>query len=331
MSQHASAPVVFDPAIDLIRDAIPDGKPDWTENIAWSMCDVKAGVSIFGHLGRMQPDRRIWEGLSVIYLPGGVTLMNRSLGVSLDAARNAEYHYQPLSPGRIWRYSFAGVAQRVRPEELRKRPMVDEAFEQASYELMFEAVQPVFNMHNSDRSSERMHLEHGGRMRGVVTALGKRFEIDCMAYRDHSVSRRTFTTLDSETWANCVFPSGRVFSILEVRRGDKLLQEGQIFRDGVMKIARPLSIPDLHDLAANPGRGQISIECDAQRHDIRWELVDAGHAPFQLMRPVGMRPGVDHADPTNVIVLECPARYEWDGEVGYGWLERSRPLHTLRG
>lgn len=329
MSQPAVTPGHTDPEIDLIRTRIPEGMPDWTENIAWSMCDPLAGVSIFGHLGRMQPDRRIWEGLSIIYLPGGAVLVNRSLGVSLAEARNREYHYQPLVPGKLWRYSFDGVAQRVNAADLRRRPVADEPFEPVSYELLFEAVQPVFNMHNSDANSERMHLEHGGSMRGVVVADGQRFLIDCRAYRDHSVSRRTFTTLDSETWANCVFPGGRVFSVLEVRRGDRLLREGQVFIDGRMHHATPIAIPDLTDTAANPRRGVLEIESASRRHAIAWQTLEASHTPFQLLRPVGMRPGIDHSDRTHVVAIECPTRYTWDGEVGYGWLERSRPLATL--
>lgn len=316
--------------IDLIRTAIPDDKPDWTENIAWSMCDPVAGVGIFGHLGRMQPDRRIWEGLSIVYLPGGVSLVNRSLGASLAEARNREYHYLPLVPGKLWRYSFYGVAQRVNAADLRRRPVADEHFETLSYDLLFEAVQPVFNMHNSDAQSERMHLEHGGSMRGVVVAGGQRFEIDCMAYRDHSVSRRTFTTLDSETWAHCVFPSGRVFSMLEVRRGDRLLREGQVYIDGLMHHAAPIVMPELEDTAANPRRGLLELESASSRHAIQWETLEANYTPFQLLRPVGMRPGIDHSDRTHVVVLECPTRYVWEGEVGYGWLERSRPLSTLK-
>jgi hypothetical protein len=331
MTHENAAVFDTDPVLDLIRTAIPEGKPDWTENIAWSMADPKSGVSIFGHLGRLQPDRRIWEGLSLIYLPDGSTLVNRSLGISLAEARNGEYHYQPLLPNKLWRYSFDGVAQRVRPDELRRRPIGDAPFEVTAYDLTFDAVQPVFNMHRSDASSDRMHLEHGGRMRGMVMAGGQRFDIDCTAYRDHSMSQRTFTTLDSETWANCVFPSGRIFSVLEVRRGDRQILEGQIYHQGLMRLAKPLDVPALTDTAGNPSRGVLAVESEGERFEIAWELLDAGYAPFQLLRPVGMRPGLDHADPTNMAVLECPTKYIWDGEVGYGWLERSRPLSALGG
>jgi hypothetical protein len=319
-----------DPAIDLIRTSIPEGKPDWTENIAWTMYDPTSNVSIFGHLGRLQPDRRIWEGFSLLYLPDGSAYASRSLGVSLSEARNGDYQYQPLIPGKLWRYTFNGVAQRVKPEDLQRRAIADEVFEEACYDLLFEAIEPVFNMHKSDLASERMHLEHAGRMRGVVKIGSKVFDIDTTAYRDHSMSQRTFTTLDSETWANAAFPSGRVFSLLEVTRGDRRILEGHIYENGTMRLAHPIEIPSLADLAGNPGSGVISLESGGKRHDIQWDIVAAPYVPFQLLRPVGMRAGVDHADKTSCVVLECPAKFIWGGEVGYGWLERTRPLSSLR-
>jgi hypothetical protein len=318
-----------DPALDLIRTSIPEGKPDWTENIAWSMNDPASGISIYGHLGRMQPDRRIWEGLSLIFLPDGGMLVNRSLGVSVAEARNAEYFYEPVVPTKTWRLTFEGVAQRVDSQALRKRPVGDEPFEAASYDLVFEARQPVFNMHRSDIDSERMHLEHGGHIKGTVSAGGRRFEIDCTGYRDHSVSQRTFTTLDTETWSNCVFPSGRIFSILEVSRSGRQLLEGQVYVGGTMQRARPVVVPQLSDSTGSPHAGIITVESESRRHDIHWEARPSRFLPFQLMRPVGMRPGIDRSDPTNLLVVQCPATFRWNDEVGYGWLERTRPLHAV--
>jgi hypothetical protein len=320
-----------DPAIDLIRTVIPADKPDWTENIAWSMNDPASGISIYGHLGRMQPDRSIWEGLSLFFLPGGEMRVSRSLGRNpRDGAGNPEYHYKPIVPNTLWQFAFDGVVQRVDAQQLRRRPVGDEPFEAASYQLVFEALQPVFNMHKSDLDSERMHLEHGGTMKGTVVIGGKRIEINCTAYRDHSVSRRTFTTLDTETWSNCAFPSGRIFSILEVSRSGRQILEGQAYIDGKMQFAKPLVVPDLQDSSGAPHTGTISVETDSGRHSIRWETLQPQFVPFQLLRPVGMRPGIDLSDPENMVAVQCPAKFHWDGETGYGWMERTRPLKALR-
>jgi hypothetical protein len=318
-----------DPALDLIRTVIPDDKPIWTENIAFWMHDPIAQLRLYAHLGRMQPDRSIWEGLSIIFLPRGEVLVNRSLGVSVAAAENREYRYRPVVPNQTWTFEFDGVVQRVQPQRGRERPVVDEPVEAASYALVFEAVQPVFNMHRSDLQSERMHLEQGGSVRGSFSVAGRRIAVDGHGYRDHSVSQRTFTTLDSETWANCVFPSGKVFSLLEVSRGDKRILEGQVYRDGRMQHARPVAVPDLTDTAGAPGAFTITLEVDSELISIEAETLSSLTFPFNLLRPTGMRPGIDTAEQDGMVAVQCPTRYRWNGEVGHGWLERTRRLGAL--
>jgi hypothetical protein len=326
---HDDSHTGADPALDLIRRDIPGDKPHWTENIAFWMHDARAGVQLYAHLGRMQPDRSIWEGLSIIFLPDGAVLVNRSLGVSVAEARNTEYHYRPVVPNELWSFAFQGVAQRVDAHELRRRAIGDESHEAVSYDLVFEAVQPVFNMHASDSNAERMHLEQGGRVKGVFVVDGARVLIDCTGYRDHSVSQRTFTTLDSETWANCVFPSGRVFSLLEVSRGDKRVLEGQVYRDGRMQLAKPVRVPDLTDTTGSPHAFAISLETAGKVIEIEAETRPSRFLPFNLLRPTGMRPGIDTSDASGMVAVQCPTQYRWDGEIGYGWLERTRRLSDL--
>jgi len=324
-----TAPKDTHPDLDLIRREIPEGKPDWTENTCFSMHDPETGICLYGHLGRMQPDRTIWEGLSLIFLPDGDMLVNRSLGVSLAEAKNREYHYAPLTPLKTWQYHFDGVAQRVRSEDLRTRPVADEPYEAASYKLTFEAVQPVFNMHHSDLNSEGMHLEHGGIFSGDFIIGGKTISVKAPGYRDHSVSRRTFTTLDTETWAHCTFPSGRVFSMLQVSRGDRHFHKGQVFRNGTMQEIEPLDLPELTDSSGSPHEGSLHLQAGEEVIEIRYETVQHRFLPFNLLRPVGMRPGLNLSNPEDMAVVQCPTIYRWDDEIGYGWLERARPQKSL--
>ena len=326
----STLPADTHPDLDLIRTAIPDGQPDWTENICFHVHDQETGICLYAHLGRMQPDRTIWEGLSLIYLPNGEVLVNRSLGVSLAEARNKEYHFRPVTPLQTWQYDFDGVAQRVNPEDLRTRPVADEPFEAVSYSLTFNAAHPVYNMHRSGRDAEHMHLEHGGWFEGEFLIEGKTIAVRAPGYRDHSVSRRTFTTLDTETWANCTFPGGRAFSMLQVSRGERHFQKGQIFRDGKLQVAQPLNVPELSDSKGTPGRGHIELEVDGEKIGIEYETISPHFLPFNLLRPVGMRPGMDLSNPENIVAVQCPTRYRWDGETGYGWLERSRAQKSLR-
>lgn len=317
-----------DPRLDLIRTEIPEGKPDWTENIAWMMHDPTTGISMFAHLGRMQPDRTLWEGLTLLYLPSGDVLVNRNLGVCLGEAKTPEYHYRPIVPMKIWHFQFDGMMQRVNPGELRTRPVADEPFEYVIYDLVFEGVQPVYNMHDSTLASEaerKMHLEQGGTVKGAVVIGGQRHHIDCTMVRDHSVSERTYKTLDLESWANCTFPSGKIFTILEVKRQEIQIMQGQVFRDGKFEKVSAQSVADLHNTAGEPYTGTIKLQVASGDIEIQYEVIGKQYANFNLMRPVGLRPGIDINNQEFMNATQCPAKFTWDGEVGYGWLERVRP------
>jgi len=318
-----------DPAIDLIRTEIPSDKPDWTENLCWTMHDPDTGLCLYGHMGRMQPDRSIWEGLSLVYLPDGEILVNRGLGANVRQAKNGEYECEPIVANKVWQFRFEGAMQRTDAQALRTRPVADEPAESVSYRLVYDAVQPVYNMHDADLNSERMHLEQGARVKGHFVIGGRRTEVDCTGYRDHSVSRRTFRTLDSETWANCTFPSGRVFSLLQVSRQEVRILKGQVFDNGRMQVATVDGYPDLSDTAGNPHTGLIRLQTDSGQVEIGVEVADARFVPFNLLSPTGLRPGLDLSNPENMVAVQCPARYTWDGEPGYGWLERVRPNRAV--
>jgi hypothetical protein len=118
--------------------------------------------------------------------------------------------------------------------------------------------------------------------------------------------------------------------MLQVSRGDKHIQEGQVFRDGAMQLARPLNVPELADSEGSPYRGVIRLAVADEVVEVQWETVQPHFLPFNLLRPVGMRPGLDLSNPDNLAVIQCPTRYQWEGETGYGWLERARPQRSLR-
>lgn len=318
-----------DAALDLIRTQIPNDKPDWTENICWTMTDPVTRICLYGHMGRMQPDRSIWEGLSLIFLPNGDALVNRSLGRNETQARNNEYECKPIVANKVWQYRFEGMMYRVSQADLQKGPVVDAVMEAVSYHVIYDAIQPVFNMHNADIQSERMHLEQGARVSGYFVIAGARIEVECLGYRDHSVSRRTFKTLDSETWAHCVFASGKVFSLLQVARQEVKILKGQVYENGKINIASADLYPDLLDTTGNPYAGAIRLQTDSGNVDLQCEVLDEAAIPFNLLPPVGLRPGIDHNVPENMVAVQCPAKYTWDGEVGYGWLERIRPLRAI--
>jgi hypothetical protein len=121
-----------------------------------------------------------------------------------------------------------------------------------------------------------------------------------------------------------------VFSILEVTRAERQVLHGQVYRDGRMLHATPRVVPGLEDSSGHPHRGVIRATTEGGEVEVEWETIDGRFVPFNLLEPVGMRPGIDRSRADAMVAVQCPARFAWDGEQGYGWLERTRPLRALK-
>jgi hypothetical protein len=319
------------------RDRIhvpPDGIKNWSENLLVWGHDPKSQLCLWTHMGRMPYDPEIWEGVTYIYLPDGDLLVNRSMGVSRTRAAVAhEYLYTPVRPGQTWHYHFNGLVQRAKPAELAQRLVVNEPYERLSYELIFEGVHPVFDFADgsmAEQSWATLHLEQGGTLRGIVIIGGKEYEIDCTGYRDHSAGPRNYNVLLSETWAHCVFPSGRCFSGIEIiEEGHKnQLRAGYIYEDGKISPLKTTVLPELFDTKGNPRNFRVEAVSDGRQIGMTGEMSDR-YLTLTLTLPSGIATGFDSASPHLTGVVEAPATYNWDGEIGYGWIERIRRVSSL--
>jgi hypothetical protein len=94
--------------------------------------------------------------------------------------------------------------------------------------------------------------------------------------------------------------------------------------------ATPQVVPDLEDSAGHPHRGVIRAASEGREIEVEWETIDGRFVPFNLLQPVGMRPGIDRARVDSMVAVQCPAKFVWEGEQGYGWLERTRQLRVLK-
>jgi hypothetical protein len=105
---------------------------------------------------------------------------------------------------------------------------------------------------------------------------------------------------------------------------------GQVYENGRMLHATPLVVPDLDDSSGHPHRGVIRAATEKGEVEVEWETIDGRFVPFNLLEPVGMRPGIDRSRGEAMVAVQCPARFVWAGEEGYGWLERTRQVHALK-
>jgi hypothetical protein len=94
--------------------------------------------------------------------------------------------------------------------------------------------------------------------------------------------------------------------------------------------ATPQVVPDLDNSSGHPHHGVIRAATEKGEVEVEWQTIDERFLPFNLLEPVGMRPGIDLSRADAMVAVQCPAKFLWAGEEGYGWLERTRPLRALK-
>jgi hypothetical protein len=139
---------------------------------------------------------------------------------------------------------------------------------------------------------------------------------------------------------NGLFPSGRGFGLLRYRAtaGRPERGGGFLYADGVLHDADVMVWPHLD--RAVPRGERLTIELHAGRHRavITAETIAS---TFVTPTPQGRTYGAHPGDGPGTVLSPAFARYEWDGETGYGGLERSAlrtavtvpsaPVHAAEG
>lgn len=311
----------------------PAGVENWSENLLVWAHDPGTGLSLWTHMGRMGHDPEIWEGVAYVLLPDGEVLANRAEGICPARAKiGTEYAYDPVWAGQTWHFHFDGLAKRASTAELSSRLIVNEPSERLSFDLVFEGLHPIFDYADEmgDQAWGTMHVEQGGTIRGTVRFRGNEYDIDCTGYRDHSAGPRNYRALESEEWVLCAFPSGRVFAayhVLEEGRKNPM-ESGFIYEDGNVTKTQIVRMPDLDDFEGNPKRFEVVVSHDGEERALTGTMGDR-YLPLTLTLPTGIATGIDTTSPHLVGVVEAPAVYEWDGETGYGWIERVRRIGSI--
>jgi len=102
-----------------------------------------------------------------------------------------------------------------------------------------------------------------------------------------------------------------------------VLNRGFVFDGSAMHDATPGELPTIHTSDGAPH----SFEVELQEARIQGHVLHS--IPFMLDEPNDLVIGADLSRPATKVIVEAPCRFEWDGEVGYGWLERSRRIDQL--
>lgn len=320
-----------DPA-DELPHTPPRDVPLWTENYAWVCYDPAVGVGVMAHLGRTPFDPRLWRGTAVAFLPGGGLRAARTVGrpAAPEIAGNGALALTCVRPFERWNLRFDGAARPTDRADVARRLVPDIDLELLRLDLDFQALAPVWDLGAAMGNQDWGHAHHeqAGRYTGTVTTGADTHTLDCTGFRDHTTGPRDFGRFRRTFWSHGEFPSGRVFCVLRIwdEQDNVSLNQGFVYDGTRLRPAVPGELPTLTDPDGSPHRVTVCFDADGPV-EITGEVVHS--TAFALHEPNDLAIGTDHARPGTKVIVEAPTRYEWDGEVGWGWLERSRVLGEI--
>jgi hypothetical protein len=320
----------IDPAQDEFQE-VPEGIANWSENINLCCPTGEDGVGFYAHMSRMNDDPAIWEGVFAVFLPDQTLLTSRSFGRSIrpDQACSGNLTFTVREPLQRWSVQLDAMARRI-PRDVPARSAVrDGSVELVQAELTWEAASPVWSLGAAmhDQPWGHRHIEQAVHVRGEIRTRDGVLPVDHIAFRDLTAGKRDYGPFDGSAWLTCALPSGRMFAVLHIWHsgGVTPLATGFYYDGANLHTVSQVSVPMLTSADADPHEFTFSFEGPEATVSGR-ATVD--HAMvFSLDEPIGMPLGTDLGP--GLIAVECPGRFEVDGERAHGWIERSRRVAHL--
>ena len=228
-----------------------------------------------------------------------------------------------LEPFRRWRGRYAAPVHRLAGDEIVAGPRPGSELVEAVIDLEVDSVAAPWNTEGDwgeQPPSLRYHQFYDAR--GTVTVGGTAYPFAGPGFRSHSRRRRDMPGFTGHAIINGRFPSGRGFGLLRYRATADRPERGRgfLYLDGVLHDADVVTWPHLDEAVA--GGERLTIELHAGRHKavITAETIASA---FVTPAPEGRTYGAHVGDEPGTVISPAFARYEWDGEIGYGGLERS--------
>jgi hypothetical protein len=228
-----------------------------------------------------------------------------------------------LEPFRRWRGHYAAPVHRLLGDEIIAGPAGGGRLAEAVVDIEVDSVAPPWNTEGDwgeQPPSLRYHQFY--QARGRVTVDGRSYSFAGPGFRSHSRRRRDQSGFAGHAIINGRFPSGRGFGLLRYRASAGRPERGRgfLYYDGVIRDADVVGWPHLDQAVPGGERLIIELRADGRTVTITAETIASA---FVTPAPDGRRYGAHPGDGPGTVLSPAFARYQWDGEIGYGGLERS--------
>jgi hypothetical protein len=287
--------------------------------------DPVAQVGHYLYLTAEKDDMLLRRESVFVLLPDGSVLARSGAGRNSRGATAAgdRLQLECLEPFRRWRGRFAAPVHRLAGDEIVAGPRPGSELVETVIDVEVTSAAPPWNTEGDwgeQPPSLRYHQFYDAR--GTVTVAGAVYPFAGPGFRSHSRRRRDMPGFTGHAIINGRFPSGRGFGLLRYRATADRPERGRgfLYLDGVLHDGDVVAWPHLDE--AVPGGERLTIELHAGRHQalITAETIAS---TFVTAAPEGRKYGAHVGDQPGTVISPAFARYQWDGETGYGGLERS--------
>ncbi|MEV6927353.1 hypothetical protein AB0M46_23005 [Dactylosporangium sp. NPDC051485] len=318
-------------AVDDDLHDVPADVPLWSESALITCHDPATGISVYGHLVLL--GNEVWESIFSVYLPNGEILTDRSYSRhDPKDRRTGQMVIRPVVPLERWQLAFDGVARRVLMTDLARGPLGGGPVTRLEVDLDCVGTSPTWGRgmrtdpstmsaddSNPAVSGSGLHLEQSLKVRGTVRFDNHTVELDAVGHRDHSCGPRARSNQWRVSWVNGSFPSGRTFHGLNVWVvGRPTYARGYVWDGTTMEDMTDFDGPALIGATGEPRDFEARFSVPSGDHVLKGQLL--GSMPTTGYMPQGATVG---AEATGHVAVDGPGRWEWDGEVGYGWVQRT--------
>ncbi len=239
--------------------------------------------------------------------------------------------FRCIEPYKTWTMSYNGDADETTVRDLiagneAGRPTHLEFFVEATMAvppweqgtLSADARDKLANTDQGDIMGRGERIEQLVRSSGSLTVDGKHYPFTGTGLRIKRQGVRLLSTFWGHAWQSALFPSGKGFGYIAYPSrtpGEETYNEGYIYLpgDAALTPARVVQAPWLRELVARDEDVSLILETEDGRQ------VSIKGTTYAPTHDVSQRPEY----PNFPALFQGGVRYEWDGEVSYGMLERS--------
>lgn len=314
----------------------------FAENFLVVTYDPALDIGLWLHLGTWPDDFGIYEDQVLISLPGDsgqLWMCAYHRPAAADRPAGANLRLRCIEPFKTWRLSFDGLVAHCSDEEMRQGRVRDTARELARIDLELRMEAPVWDAQQSASSrfgagsmAEQVwassHYQQLYTARGTVRLRDKTYPFAGTGMRDHSRGRRGH---GMEQWGGHVlatawFPDRRRGFGLQrmwTPEGRITLDTAFVVEKGRLHHAGIVEAPKLEALRSRDEDLRVVLCSDLGEHVLDCRTLRTHFTTPQ--QPLGLAFGADLGGPYG-IYAPGHARWQWDGDIGYGLMERSARL-----